>query len=120
MRQASLQRSRRFEKHIVSGAVDTLIESGFVGNGIGTATQGGYHFATSKSGWQEDGVSRILAELGIPGAICLVLAAIQFLLLLRKSRRDLRFSKKTSFLSSTAFRRSRWKPWIVFDFPSKF
>lgn len=86
--------AERVEKSIMGGVLETMVQSGFVGTGIGTATQGGYHFATSAAGWQEDGVSRVLAELGVPGVVMLSFAAYQFFKLIQKSRRDLRLSKR--------------------------
>ncbi|MEQ9411985.1 MAG: hypothetical protein RIK87_30015 [Fuerstiella sp.] len=71
---------------IVSGTITTLKQSGIIGAGLGTATQG-RHYAnvqTSRSarGWQEDGISRLFLEFGVPGvlllfcSLCLVIGAI--------------------------------------------
>lgn len=47
----------------------TFMQSGLLGRGIGSATQGGQHLmdAGIERGWQESGASKVLAELGIPG-----------------------------------------------------
>jgi len=78
----------RFASSIVTESVDrvslsfssiiqvTIEQSGWLGDGLGSATQGKQHtgIEISKS-WQEDGVGRLFKELGIPGVI-LVLFAI--------------------------------------------
>ena len=68
---------------IVSGTITTLRQSGLVGAGLGTATQGRYYAGVSAKGtsrgWQEDGISRLFVELGVPGV--LLLARAVFLLL---------------------------------------
>jgi hypothetical protein len=45
---------------------------------LGSATQGGYHAIGrgTKTGWQEDGVSRVFKEFGVPGAIMIAAAAV--------------------------------------------
>ena len=61
---------------IVSGTITTLKQSGIIGAGLGTATQGRYYanVQTSRSarGWQEDGISRLFLEFGVPGVLLLV------------------------------------------------
>ena len=74
---------------VVTGSVgSTIAQSGVVGEGIGSATQGAYHFmgesqansiravkgGWSGGGWQEDGVSRVFRELGIFGVVFISLA----------------------------------------------
>ena len=58
-------------QQIVAGSVaSTLSQSGVIGSGIGSATQGAYHVSDGpKMGWQEDGVSRLFKELGIIGVV---------------------------------------------------
>jgi hypothetical protein len=47
----------------------TLQQSGILGHGLGTATQGGRQVATHTARtWQEDGITRIAAEFGLPGS----------------------------------------------------
>lgn len=68
-------------QQIVLGSVrSTLEQSGLLGSGLGSATQGSYHAVgrENKTGWQEDGVSRLFKEFGVPGAIMMVAAAIMF------------------------------------------
>ncbi len=53
----------------------TLQQAGLLGYGLGTATQGSYHIAAhGQRTWQEDGMGRLAAEVGLPGVV-LVLAA---------------------------------------------
>ena len=65
-------------EEIVAGSLQsTFAQSGFLGRGLGTATQGNYHM-TGSSGmsWQEDGSGRLLAELGIAGVFLLAIAVL--------------------------------------------
>ncbi len=60
----------------VPRVVTTFRQAGPLGYGLGTATQGAYHLARhGQRTWQEDGIGRLAAELGIPGLI-LVFAAV--------------------------------------------
>lgn len=72
---------------IVSGTVETLRQAGLIGAGLGTATQGRYYAGVivndrAARGWQEDGISRLFLEFGVPGvllllcALCLLIGAI--------------------------------------------
>lgn len=48
----------------------TFLQSGFLGKGIGTVSQGMAHAGVAvEQGWQESGPSRVLAELGLPGFV---------------------------------------------------
>ncbi len=51
-----------------------------LGAGIGTATQGRYYVGAgaggSLRGWQEDGVSRLLMEFGVPGLIFVLISGM--------------------------------------------
>ena len=48
----------------------TFDQSGLWGRGLGTATQGSYRFrGAAPYAWQEDGLARIAAELGVPGLV---------------------------------------------------
>lgn len=61
----------RLQAQAVGGSLYTPVQSGIFGWGLGTTTQGNYHLGVSGyRTWQEDGVSRLVAELGVPGAIC--------------------------------------------------
>lgn len=57
----------RFE----GGAIGTLRQVGFMGGGLGIATQGAQHFmaAGAQQGWQEGGIAKVAAEVGVPGLL---------------------------------------------------
>ena len=61
---------------IVGSTMSTLRQSGVIGAGLGTATQGRYYAglqsAQHAKGWQEDGISRLFQEFGVPGVILLI------------------------------------------------
>lgn len=65
---------------VIGGSVmSTWLQSGALGNGLGMATQGRYHVVGNVGhSWQEDGVSRFFAELGIPGIMLIGIAASLF------------------------------------------
>jgi len=57
----------------VQGACETWRTAGVLGHGLGTATQGRYHFrATGPRLWQEDGLGRVVAEAGAYGTLLLL------------------------------------------------
>jgi hypothetical protein len=65
---------------VTGGAWDqlwvTLDQSGFLGAGIGFATQGAQHLGLARGkGWQESGPSRLMVELGLPGFLCALIMA---------------------------------------------
>lgn len=67
---------------ILGGVIRTLQQAGVLGGGLGIATQGRYYVGVQTprhlSGWQEDGVSRLFVELGVPGVVFLVCALALF------------------------------------------
>ncbi|MBL8816805.1 MAG: hypothetical protein JNL58_12295 [Planctomyces sp.] len=76
------------------GSVDrvlgTLRQSGVLGSGLGVATQGNkYAGVQNTNAWQEDGTSRIVKELGLPGMVLMLMAG---LFVLNEVKRSLRFS----------------------------
>lgn len=64
--------------------VPRIVEvAGFLGTGLGTGTQGAQHFREKGEDWSrisESGVARVVAELGVPGAL------VALLLLFRMGR----------------------------------
>ncbi|CAK9009170.1 Alpha-D-kanosaminyltransferase (2'-deamino-2'-hydroxyneamine 1-alpha-D-kanosaminyltransferase) (Glycosyltransferase KanE) (Kanamycin biosynthesis protein E), partial [Durusdinium trenchii] len=73
----------RVNTMVIGAAISTLRHAGILGGGLGLATQG-RHYAnirTSRafSGWQEDGLSKILLEFGVPGLILLIVAGCAFI-----------------------------------------
>ena len=78
------QGNERFRDNVIGGVIGSIEQAGILGYGLGTATQGRYHAAKvimGESGrikaWQEDGVSRVFAEMGVFGAFLVLLALIQ-------------------------------------------
>ena len=81
---------------IIGSTLGTLQQAGVLGGGLGTATQG-RHYANvntnaSAGGWQEDGVSRLFLEFGVPGVILLI---ISIFLLMRSLAGSLKIMPKT-------------------------
>lgn len=72
---------QRFE----GGALETFQQYGLMGAGLGSATQGVHHLLGAKNlGWQEGGLGKLAAEVGLPGIIALiVLGIIVFRMLMR-------------------------------------
>ncbi len=69
---------------VIGSTIGTLQQSGVLGAGLGTATQGRYYAQVSTSrasrGWQEDGVSKLLLEFGVPGLILMLAAGVALVL----------------------------------------
>jgi len=72
--------TERLTDNVFGGAIETIRQSGLLGIGLGTATQGNYYASGSSipPAWQEDGFSRIFAEFGLLGAILVLLAVMNF------------------------------------------
>jgi hypothetical protein len=65
---------QRFKKEGVHELIVTYSQSGFWGEGLGTATQGIHHLKVARPRtWQEGGLSKVLVELGVPGLFGFVL-----------------------------------------------
>jgi len=81
--------AERFNDVVLKGSLGTLQQVGLLGAGIGTATQGRYYVAVGSSrmtrGWQEDGVSRLLMEFGVPGLIFVAISGFCLMRSLWKS-----------------------------------
>lgn len=76
----------RANKLIGTSIIGTLEQAGILGSGIGTATQGAHYSGVARQGaWQEDGVSRLFKELGVPGVVFVSLALFQLGLIVRDS-----------------------------------
>ncbi len=72
---------QRFE----GGALDTFRQYGLMGAGLGSATQGVHHLLGQNNlGWQEGGLGKLAAEVGLPGILALlVLGTLVFRMLMR-------------------------------------
>jgi hypothetical protein len=83
---------QRTNQLIMDSTIRTLIQTGVIGAGLGTATQGRYYTGTQSSratrGWQEDGISRLFLEFGVAGVVLLVCCLILLLGNIRKSLRN--------------------------------
>jgi hypothetical protein len=65
--------SQRFE----GGVMETFREVGYMGMGLGTATQGVHHLLGSNSiGWQEGGFGKVAMEVGLPGILALLIMVV--------------------------------------------
>jgi hypothetical protein len=59
---------------------DTFNESGPLGRGIGSASQGTQHVGLEQGrGWQESGLSKLAVELGLAGLVCAAALALALL-----------------------------------------
>ena len=66
---------------LVLSPLTTLSQSGFWGAGLGSATQGNMLVSVNHAGgWQEDGVSRVVHEGGLPGALLIISSVVWVLL----------------------------------------
>ncbi len=65
-------------QRLEGGMIGTFRQSGLLGSGLGTATQGTRHLVSSdrKLGWQEGGLAKFAAELGLPGIVTVLLLGI--------------------------------------------
>jgi hypothetical protein len=70
----------RIKQHGYESLVVTWRQSGALGAGLGTATQGAHHLQVERPRtWQEGGLGRILVELGLPGLICFTVMVLYLL-----------------------------------------
>ena len=92
----------RLKENVGGGVVDTLKQSGFVGSGLGVATQGAQHFAVEarRDVWQEDGISRLFKELGVIGVL---LVAVAMVMLFQNCRREVRRQRFLPLIEIQAF-----------------
>lgn len=75
--------AERVNDLVISGSIRTLQQVGVLGAGIGTATQGRYYVGAGAGGklrgWQEDGVSRLVMEFGVPGLIFVFISGVSLM-----------------------------------------
>lgn len=64
-------------QRLEGGVLGTFQQVGFLGAGLGSATQGIRHVSGRQSdfGWQEGGLGKLAAELGLPGLLAAALVA---------------------------------------------
>jgi hypothetical protein len=65
-------------QRLEGGFATTIEQSGFMGAGLGTATQGTQHFTNQSFSWQEGGLGKLAIELGVPGVIAAALLLFAF------------------------------------------
>ena len=83
----------RLKDNVAGSVAGTLEQSGLMGSGLGVATQGAQHFAMEarRDVWQEDGLSRLFKELGVPGVVLMLIAFWMVVTNCRKNVRRQRF-----------------------------
>lgn len=68
----------RLYRNVFEGALVSVRQSGVLGGGLGTGTQGRYYTGVQTGraarGWQEDAIGRILLEVGVPGLFLMLLS----------------------------------------------
>ncbi len=73
----------RFANAVYFSPRTTIMQSGLLGRGLGSATQGSYHLGDQPEGnWQEDGFSRLFMEAGPAGAAAFLIGLGAFIFLL--------------------------------------
>jgi hypothetical protein len=72
-------------QRLEGGVMETFRQFGYMGAGLGSATQGVYHLLGNMNvGWQEGGLGKLAVEVGLPGLIALaVIGWLVLRLLLR-------------------------------------
>jgi hypothetical protein len=87
---AALATHEELAQRLEGGLWGTIQESGYLGQGLGVATQGTYHFATADQvtqgvfGWQEGGLGKLAVELGVPGLLAAALLMWRALLMMNR------------------------------------
>lgn len=96
--------AERSQEIVFGSVLSTLNQTGVLGGGIGSATQGAYHLRGGqggnelRTGWQEDGVSRLFRELGLIGVIFVIASAIALVGGITDSVRQLDIGDRLSYL----------------------
>jgi hypothetical protein len=71
--------SGRLQSHGLESVVTTVRQSGFFGEGLGTASTGARFGGTHVKTWQESGPSKVMVELGVIGFVAAALLCIAIL-----------------------------------------
>ena len=93
--------SGRFENLGLGGAISGFRESGLLGAGVGTGSQGAQHFGGNSYSAAEGGVGKIVVELGIPGLLAVAWFGLGLFRLLWQGLRYT--ARKSPELSRLAF-----------------
>jgi hypothetical protein len=87
---ATLTTQKELAERLEGGLWGTIQQSGYLGEGLGVATQGTYHFATDDQvsngvfGWQEGGLGKLAVELGVPGLLAAAFLMWRVLLIMNR------------------------------------
>jgi hypothetical protein len=98
------QGTQRSQEIVIGSVTSTFRQTGILGAGIGSATQGAYHLRSGKGtdelrhGWQEDGVSRLFRELGMVGVFFIIAAGVSLIGAIIDSVRKLHCEDPISYL----------------------
>jgi hypothetical protein len=87
--QGAVASQKEIAERLEGGVLETISQFGFLGAGLGTATQGVRHLLGTDTniGWQEGGLGKLTIELGVPGLLAAaVLGLAMFRMMLRITR----------------------------------
>jgi hypothetical protein len=74
---AALTTQQEMAERLEGGLFGTVQQFGYLGAGLGVATQGVYHLTEGSPnavlGWQEGGLGKLAVELGVPGLLAMAL-----------------------------------------------
>jgi hypothetical protein len=94
-------------ERLEGGIIGTIQQSGIMGGGLGTATQGVYHVlsadALDKQGWQEGGLGKLTMELGVPGLLAVGVLGVALLSLMLKISGHRDVPGSSQFIRATLF-----------------
>jgi hypothetical protein len=86
--QSAVTSQQEIYGRLEGGLVGTVEQSGIMGAGLGSATQGAYHVLGEKGvarlGWQEGGLGKLAMELGIPGLLAVALLGAAMMMTMLK------------------------------------
>ncbi|MEO8380891.1 MAG: hypothetical protein ABI779_14600 [Acidobacteriota bacterium] len=69
----ALTTQKELASRLEGGLVETFQQFGFMGAGLGAATQGVYHLLENENiGWQEGGLGKLAVEVGLPGMLAML------------------------------------------------
>lgn len=82
--QTAMATQQELAGRLEGGIIETFRQFGYLGAGLGTATQGVRHLLGSdlNVGWQEGGLGKLAIELGLPGILTLIAIAVTLMKLL--------------------------------------
>jgi hypothetical protein len=92
-------------QRLEGGLIETLSQTGVMGAGLGTATQGVRHLTGNDEnvGWQEGGLGKLAIEVGLPGLLAAALLAWVLMRTLIRITREPDDGDSTQLLRATLF-----------------